>query len=62
MSEAVNNEQAEEEMSRRPGQINFDQKGEIPDPSEVPLEEINMVNPRLFQENKMWGFLRAPAQ
>ena len=56
MSEAVNSEQAEEQENRRPGQFNFDKAGEIPDPSDVPLEEINVVNPRLFQENKMWGF------
>jgi cytochrome P450 len=56
MSEAVNTEQADEQESTRPGQFNFDKGGEIPDPYEVPLEEINVVNPRLFQENKMWGF------
>ncbi|MEJ2088173.1 MAG: cytochrome P450 [Gammaproteobacteria bacterium] len=28
----------------------------IPDPYEVPLEEINMANPRLFQEDRIWGY------
>ncbi|MEM8766063.1 MAG: cytochrome P450 [Pseudomonadota bacterium] len=28
----------------------------IPDPYEISLEEINPVSPRLFQENKMWGY------
>ncbi len=29
---------------------------EIPDPYAIPLEELNPVSPRLFQENKMWGY------
>jgi cytochrome P450 len=28
----------------------------IPDPFEMPLEELNPVSPRLFQEDKMWGY------
>jgi cytochrome P450 len=56
MSEAVNTESVEEQENRRPGQFNFDKGGEIPDPYDVPLEDINVVNPRLFQENKMWGY------
>ncbi len=28
----------------------------IPDPYEIPLEDINPVSPRLFQDNKMWGY------
>jgi cytochrome P450 len=28
----------------------------IPDPYDIPLEEINVVNPRLFQEDRMWGY------
>jgi len=56
MSEAVNSEENQEEISRRPGQIFFDKGGEIPDPYDVPLEEINMVHPRMFQENKIWGY------
>jgi cytochrome P450 len=28
----------------------------IPDPCDVPLDEINMVNPRLFREDRIWGY------
>ena len=28
----------------------------IPDPYEIPLEEINPISPRLFQENQLWGY------
>ncbi len=28
----------------------------IPDPYDIPLEEINPISPRLFQENRMWGY------
>jgi cytochrome P450 len=28
----------------------------IPDPYDMPLEELNPVQPRLFQEDKMWGY------
>jgi cytochrome P450 len=31
---------------------------EIPDPYSVPLESINPIWPRLFQENKMWGYFK----
>ncbi len=30
----------------------------IPDPYDLPLEEINMVSPRLFQENRIWDYFK----
>ena len=29
---------------------------EIPDPYSIPLDEINMISPRLFQEDKIWAY------
>ncbi|MEZ5559910.1 MAG: cytochrome P450 [Pseudomonadales bacterium] len=41
----------------RPG-FNDNLPAEIPDPYSIPLEDINPIWPRLFQENKMWGFFK----
>ncbi len=56
MSEAVDTQQSTEEANRRAGLIAFDMDGEIPDAYSLPIEEINLVNPRLFAENKVWPF------
>ncbi len=57
MSEAVESDVgAKEEPLRRPGLIAFNMEGEIPDPYDLPIEEINMVNPRLFAENRIWDY------
>jgi cytochrome P450 len=55
MSEAVNTEKPTA-ASGRPNAIPFDMEREIPDPYDVALEDINMINPRLFAENKIWGY------
>jgi cytochrome P450 len=44
-------------MPLRPG-FNDDLPREIPDPYALPIEAINPIWPRLFQENKMWGFFK----
>ena len=57
MSEAdIKPSSAEEEAIQRPGFVPFDTENEIPDPYDLPLEEINMVNPRLFAEDKIWPY------
>ncbi|MFV2090155.1 MAG: hypothetical protein ACC642_05840, partial [Pseudomonadales bacterium] len=28
----------------------------IPDPYSIALDEINMINPRMFQEDRLWGY------
>jgi len=32
------------------------ESNDIPDAYDIPLEEINPISPRLFQENRMWGY------
>ncbi len=54
MSEAVDT-QAKQPL-RRPGMIAFDTTGDIPDPYDLPIEKINMINPRLFAENRIWDY------
>ena len=57
MSEAVDSQSEEQkEPLRRPGLIAFNMEGEIPDPYDLDIDEINMVNPRLFAENRIWDY------
>ena len=61
-SEAVNESQAvgnDETPAVGPGGRFFqtlDPSEPIPDPYSLPLEDINMVFPRLFQEDAIWPY------
>jgi cytochrome P450 len=61
MSEATQHaneaESGKPKMPLRPGFLDNLPK-EIPDPYSIPIEAINPIWPRLFQENKMWGFFK----
>ena len=56
MSEAVATPKLNEDALKRPGMAGIDMTSPIPDPYSIPLEAINPINPRLFAENKMWGY------
>ena len=57
MSEAVSvPRKLNEDALKRPGMAGIDMVNPIPDPYSIPLEEINPINPRLFAENKQWGY------
>ena len=43
---------------RRPGDSESTMTGDIPDPYELALEDINPVSPRLFSENKLWDYFK----
>ena len=43
---------------KRPGDSESTLTGEIPDPYELPLEDINPVSPRLFSEDKLWDYFK----
>ena len=43
---------------RRPGDSESTLTGDIPDPYELALEDINPVSPRLFSENKLWDYFK----
>lgn len=45
-----------EDALKRPGMSGIDMVNPIPDPYSIPLADINMINPRLFAENRHWGF------
>ncbi len=49
MSEAIANQEAANEIVANKGQ-------DIPDPYSIPLEELNVVQPRLFQNDVMWAY------
>jgi len=62
MSEADAAEQARlktagEKLPPRPG-FHDDLPRDIPDPYELPLEKINPISPRLFQEDKWQGYFK----
>jgi cytochrome P450 len=44
-------------MPPRPG-FNDNLPKEIPDPCSLPIDALNPIWPRLFQENKMWGYFK----
>jgi len=48
---------AKPKMPLRPG-FNDNLPDIIPDPYSMPIEAINPIWPRLFQEDKMWGFFK----
>ena len=56
MSEAEATEPAED--FKRPGDSENVINGEIPDPYDLALEDINPVSPRLFSENKLWDYFK----
>ena len=43
---------------KRPGDSENVINGEIPDPYDLALEDINPVSPRLFSENKLWDYFK----
>lgn len=43
---------------KRPGDSENVIKGEVPDPWDLPIEDINPVSPRLFSENKLWDYFK----
>lgn len=45
-----------EDALKRPGMSGIDMVNPIPDPYSISLADINPINPRLFAENKMWGY------
>ena len=59
MSEAIsenNINDREVAAFKRPGDSEELLQGEIPDPRQMLIEDINPVSARLFSEDKMWGF------
>lgn len=59
MSEAISeNHINDREVAsfKRPGDSEELLQGEIPDPRQMLIEDINPVSARLFSEDKMWGF------
>ena len=60
MSEAVATSTGQPGNGRLPPRPGFIDRlpPEIPDPYSIPLHEINPISPRLFQENKLWGYLK----
>ena len=43
---------------KRPGDSESTLTGEIPNPYELPLEDINPVSQRLFSEDKLWDYFK----
>ncbi len=43
---------------KRPGDSENLIKGDIPNPYDLPLDEINPVSARLFSENKLWDYFK----
>jgi cytochrome P450 len=56
VSEATIPKTLNEDALKRPGMSGIDMVKPIPDPYSIPLADINPINPRLFAENKHWGF------
>ena len=57
MSEAKAVAENEPKLPSRPG-FHDDLPKEIPDPHSLPLEAINPISPRLFQEDKWQGYFK----
>ena len=43
---------------KRPGASENVINGDVPNPYDLALEDINPVSPRLFSENKLWGYFK----
>ncbi len=56
MSEATSKAGSEQTESTSRASVFFETHDVLPDPETMPLEDINMLSPQMFQENAVWPY------